>query len=102
MNTVTVTDELGERALRLTLPAPVWCGHDEIDTGIFREAVYVGARSKRCVVEYESIWQARGGGCVGTYYKLIEGQDELNRLAGEYPKVAEALEQAGVLTVEEL
>jgi hypothetical protein len=103
MKTKTVTVEDGDNDMRITLPEPVWSGSEKIDTGVFRKAIYVGPRSKRCVVRYYSIWEDRlTHGCVGTYYKLITDQNELNRLAGEYAEVGAALEEAGLVTAEEL
>jgi hypothetical protein len=100
--TVTVTDEY-EYALRITLPEPVWSGYEEISTGVYRVAIYIGPRSKRCVVKYDSRWENRLTHCAqGIYYCLITDQGELNRLAGEYAEVGAALEEAGLVTAEEL
>jgi hypothetical protein len=100
----TVTAYENGDARRITLPAPTWSGNDNIGTGMFRHAVYVGARSKRVVVETYSQWEDRGNpGCgIGTEYEIVTDEDHLARLAGEYEEVADALEQAGILTAETL
>ena len=100
-HTVTATTESGE-TVRLSLPAPVWEGSDKYSTGVTLEAVYVSPRARRCVIQTYSIWQNSAGSHTGTKYHLVEDMDQLNRLAGEYPDVAAALESAGIIAAEEL
>jgi len=100
--TITASTESGSR-IRLSVPAPTWEGYEEIGTGIYRKAIYVSPRAKRCVVETYSIWQDRHtGGCVGTQYMLVEDDSMLAMLAEEYADVADALEKAGMIVAEEL
>lgn len=87
---------------RMSLPAPIWEGSDNMGTGITLKAVYVSPRAKRCVIETYSIWASRNGTCVGTRYELIEDAHRLARLADANYKVAEALEKCGILKVEAL
>jgi len=98
---ITATTEQGN-TIRLALPAPTWEGSDNCGTGRTREAIYVSPKARRCVVKTYSIWDNGNGQCVGDRYALIEDTDTLNVLAGEYPEVAAALEQCGLVTAEEL
>lgn len=98
---VTAITSTGE-SIRITLPPAAWTGSDSCGTGITREAVYVGPRSKRVVVETYSIWDDGKGGHQGTAYMLIEDDETLAFLAGEYQEVADALESAKILVPETL
>jgi hypothetical protein len=98
---VTATNQYGE-AVRLSLPAATWEGNDQYGTGVKLEAIFVSPRARRCVTQTYSIWENGHGACTGTRFHLIEDEDQLNRLAAEYPCVGEALEKAGIITAEAL
>lgn len=98
---ITANTESGE-TIRLSLPAATWEGSEKCGTGVTLEAVYVSPRARRCVTQTYSIWDNGNGQCTGTVFSLVEDEDQLNRLAAEYPEVGEALEKAGIITAEEL
>ena len=103
MKTVTIKNEYDQSSSRITLPAPIWVGREEVGAGNFCTAIYVGPRSKRVVIESDSIWEnPRTHGCYGTSYRIVEDPDVLARLAGNYRAVGEALEKAGILVPETL
>jgi hypothetical protein len=88
--TVTMLDGTTQR---ITLPKVAWTGRDEIGTGMFREAVYIGTKSKRVVVQTYSQWEDRHThGCIGTEYHEAD-EDEKATLAGEYDEIAEILDK---------
>lgn len=101
---VTAYDEQGQ-AHYISLPKnPVWEGRDQAGTGITYEAIWVSPKARRCVVQYDSIWENRQkpGQCMGTGYSLITEEDALLRLGEEYSEVAEALEACGMVAAEAL
>lgn len=98
---VTANTENGE-TIRLSLPAATWEGRQKYGTGVTLEAVFVSPRARRCVTQTYSIWDNGNGQCVGTVFNLVETEDELNNLASEFPDVGDALESAGLVTVEAL
>jgi hypothetical protein len=102
MKTVTAYDPQTDSNIRISLPQPIWTGRHAIRVGVWMEAIYVSPRSKRCVVETDSAWEQRDGSRGGTSYTIVDDEDQLASLAGEYPEVADALEKCDLITVHEL
>jgi hypothetical protein len=90
MSNVTV-EMLDGTAKRMSLPKPCWTGRDEIGTGVYREAIYIGPRSKRVVVETDSRWDNGHGVSVGTRYHEAD-PNEIAQLAAAYKEVAEIID----------
>jgi hypothetical protein len=80
IKTVTTLDGGVER---LNLPAAVWTGNDEIGTGLYRQAIYIGVKSHRVIVQTDSRWETHGGGCAGVTYHEAD-REERAELADEY------------------
>jgi|GEM_PF-3018042 len=99
-NNVTVIMVNGEKK-RVTLAKPTWQGKKISGTGVTLNGIYVGIRSKRVVVETYSIWTKMDGSVEGTRYHEADGE-EIIRLCTEYAVVALALENNGIIEVEEL
>lgn len=75
---MTITAEVrntGER-IRVTLPRPIWEGHEELSPGQWLTALYCGPRTGRLVARFYSYWvNPRTHQVEGEYYSVIDSQD---------------------------
>ncbi len=86
----------------MSLPNPIWEGTKNIGTGITREAVFVGPKTKRVVVKTYSVWQKGNSGCCeGTSFHEADDQ-EIAVLADFDSDIAEQLEKHAIIIPEAL
>lgn len=71
------------------LPAPLWEGREQINTGVCLTGLYKGPKSGRMVARFYSLWVDRQGRVTGEYFSRIYLSDWVTycELAGIDPKV---------------
>ncbi len=73
----------------LSLPAPLWEGKEELNTGIWLTGLYKGPKSGRMVARFYSQWVDHKGRITGEYFSRIYLSDWVTycELAGIDPQV---------------
>jgi hypothetical protein len=73
----------------MSLPAPMWEGKEELNTGIWLTALYRGKKTGRMVARFYSQWVDHKGRITGEYFSRIFTSDWVNycELAGIDPQV---------------